>query len=115
MLKKIFRNPICKKLFSIIPPTLGIGLANYSSQGSRSITGNSDEIFLGEEKEWLIQFCREELNHSPIDYFIFGHRHLPLDYQLNDNSRYINLGDWINYFSYAVFDGNELKLNYYKE
>ncbi len=115
LLKKIFRNPICKKLFGMIPPVLGIGLANYSSQGSRSMTGNSDEIFLGEDKEWLIQFCREELMTNPIDYFIFGHRHLALDYPLNEKSRYINLGDWIKYYSYAVFDGNELTLNYFKE
>jgi UDP-2,3-diacylglucosamine hydrolase len=99
----------------MIPPVLGIGLANYSSQGSRSMTGNSDEIFLGEDKEWLIQFCREELMHTQIDYFIFGHRHLALDYPLNDKSRYINLGDWIKYYSYAVFDGSELTLNYFKE
>jgi UDP-2,3-diacylglucosamine hydrolase len=115
MLKKIFRNPICKAIFGIIPPKLGIGLANFSSQGSRAMTGNEDEIFLGEEKEWLIQFCRESLLLDPIDYFIFGHRHLPLDIALNDYSRYINLGDWINYFSYAEFDGQQLTLKYFKE
>jgi UDP-2,3-diacylglucosamine hydrolase len=113
MLKKIFRNPACKFLFGIIPPFIGMGLAHYSSKGSRSITGGSDDKFLGEDNEWLIVYCREQLKTSHFDYFIFGHRHLPIDFMLNDNSRYINLGDWIRYNSYAVFDGEKLELKYF--
>ena len=52
--------------------------------------------FLGEEKEWLIAYCHRKLETLDIDYFIFGHRHLPIDYTLkNGQSRYINLGDWL--------------------
>jgi UDP-2,3-diacylglucosamine hydrolase len=114
MLKKLFRNPVAKFLFGIIPPYIGMGIAHYSSRGSRSITGGSDERFLGEEKEWLIAYCREQLKTSYFDYFIFGHRHLPIDFMLNDRSRYINLGDWIRYNSYAVFDGSHLELKYFE-
>ncbi len=114
LLKKIFRNPACKFLFGIIPPFIGMGLAHYSSKGSRSITGGSDDKFLGEDKEWLIVYCREQLKTRHFDYFIFGHRHLPIDFMLNDNSRYINLGDWIRYNSYAVFDGDQLELKYFQ-
>ena len=114
MLKKIFRNPVSKFLFGIIPPYLGMGLAHYSSKSSRSVTGGNDEKFLGEDKEWLIIYCREILKTKHFDYFIFGHRHLPIDHMLNDCSRYINLGDWIRYNSYAVFDGNQLELKYFK-
>ncbi len=109
-LKKVFRNPICKFLFGIIPPYIGMNIAHYSSRGSRSVTGNSDDKFLGEDKEWLITYCREQLKHKPCHYFIFGHRHLPIDFDLGNESRYINLGDWIKYFSYAVFDGDNLEL-----
>lgn len=112
-LKKIFRNPICQFLFGIIPPALGMSIANYSSRGSRAATGNSDDEFLGEEKEWLIQYCKEYLQQEHKDYFIFGHRHLPIDYALPNESRYVNLGDWIKYFTYAVFDGKELQLKTY--
>ena len=112
-LKKIFRNPICQFLFGIIPPALGMSIANYSSRGSRAATGNSDDEFLGEEKEWLIQYCKEYLQQEHKDYFIFGHRHLPIDYALPNESRYVNLGDWIKYFTYAVFDGKELHLKTY--
>lgn len=109
-LKKVFRNPIAQFLFGIIPPAFGMALANYSSRGSRAATGDSDDTFLGEEKEWLIQYCQEYLKQEHKDYFIFGHRHLPIDHVLSESSRYINLGDWIKYFSYAVFDGKELYL-----
>ena len=112
-LKKIFRNPFCQWLFGVLPPAVGIGLANYSSRKSRAATGQSEERFLGEDKEWLLIYCKEAIQEKKIHYFIFGHRHLPIDYRLNDSSRYINLGDWINYFTYAVFDGNDLQLKSY--
>ena len=109
-LKQIFRNPICKFLFGLIPPYFGMSLAEYFSKKSRVATGNTDDQFLGEENEWLIQFCKSELHKNHIDFFVFGHRHLPIDYALSAQSRYINLGDWIKYDSYAVFDGSQMKL-----
>ncbi len=112
-LKKIFRNKIAQFLFGVIPPFIGIGLANYFSRKSRMHTGNSNEIFNGEENEWLVAYCKEELKKNDFDYFVFGHRHLPLDIQLSEKSRYINLGDWIKYSSYAVFDGSTLQLKYH--
>src|SRR4051812_40130846 len=113
-IKKIFRNPVCQWLFGILPPAVGVGIANYFSRSSRAVTGETDATFLGEDKEWLIMYCREVLQKQHYDYFIFGHRHLPIDFVLAGNSRYINLGDWIKYDSYAVFDSNGLALKYYK-
>ncbi len=109
-LKKIFRNPVCQWLFGILPPVVGISLAGFSSRKSRAVTGDNDGIFLGEEKEWLIQYCKETLATQHFDYLIFGHRHLPIDFQLGKSSRYINLGDWIRYYTYAVFDGQQMTL-----
>jgi UDP-2,3-diacylglucosamine hydrolase len=111
-LRKIFRNPFCQWLFAMIPPRLGLGIANAWS-GSSRIANNKKETFLGEEKEWLAIYAKEQLAKQHFDYFIFGHRHLPLTIQLAENSTYINIGEWINYNSYAVFDGNELKLAYF--
>ncbi|MBL0271621.1 MAG: UDP-2,3-diacylglucosamine diphosphatase [Chitinophagaceae bacterium] len=113
-LKKIFRNPVSKWLFGILPPKMGMGLANYLSRRSRTQTGASEEIFLGEDKEWLIIYCKELLARKKIDFFVFGHRHLAIDYRLSAGSRYINLGDWIRYYTYAVFDGEQLELKSYK-
>jgi UDP-2,3-diacylglucosamine hydrolase len=113
-LKKIFRNPVCQWLFGILPPAIGMGLANYLSRSSRAKTGSSEETFLGEDKEWLLIYSREILQHKKFDFFVFGHRHLPIDYRLNNESRYINLGDWINYFTYGEFDGVTMELKSYK-
>jgi len=110
MLKKVFRNPVCQWLFGVLPPYLGMGLANYFSRKSREATGKHEEVFLGEQHEWLITYARQILKSTHYDYFIFGHRHLPIDFRLNERSRYINLGDWIRYFTYAVFDGQQLTL-----
>lgn len=111
-LKKVFRNPVSKWLFGILPPVAGMGLANYLSRRSRAQTGSSEEVFLGEDREWLLIYCRERSQEEKIDFFVFGHRHLPIDYRLGD-SRYINLGDWIRYNTYAVFDGNDMSLKSY--
>ncbi len=114
-IKRIFRNKACQWLFGILPPYIGIGLADYFSRKSRAKTGTKDEVFMGEDEEWLVNYSKEQLQQKHYDYFIFGHRHLPLDIKLNEKSRYINLGDWIKYDSYAVFDGNELSLKYYNK
>ena len=113
MLRKIFRNPVCRWLFSIVPPRIGLGIGNAWSSNSRA-ANPGPEVFLGEEKEWLAIYSKEILKKAHYDYFIYGHRHLPLDLQLSENSRYVNLGEWLNYNSYAVFDGNELSLNYFQ-
>lgn len=111
-LKKIFRNPVCQWLFGVLPPAVGMGLANHLSRKSRASSGN-EEQFLGEDKEWLLLYCRELSLKKNFDFFVFGHRHLPIDYRLSNGSRYINLGDWLTFFTYAVFDGRELSLRSY--
>lgn len=113
-IKKIFRNKISQKIFGMLHPSWGMALAGYFSRKSRAATGSSDEQFLGEDREWLIAYCREVLKEKHIDYFVFGHRHLPMEFPLNEESTYFNLGDWIKYFSYAVFDGNGMQLCYDK-
>ena len=114
-MKKVFRNKISQSLFGFLHPWFGIGLADYFSRKSRAATGKEDEQFLGEDKEWLIIFSREMLKTKYYDYFIFGHRHLPIDFKLSDATHYINLGDWIKYNSYAVFDGENVELKYYTD
>jgi len=48
-------------------------------------------------------FRQKKLTEKHYDFFVFGHRHLPLEINLNDDSTYINLGDWIQYFTYGEF------------
>jgi UDP-2,3-diacylglucosamine hydrolase len=112
VLKKIFENRICQKLFGIIHPDIGIGLADFLSKRSRAKSGHTDEVFLGEDKEWLIQYCKERQMKNPVEYYVFGHRHLPIQHKIQ-TAVYLNLGDWIRYFTYATFDGQELELKEY--
>ncbi len=112
-LKKIFRNPFCQWLFGILPPRIGMGLANYFSRKSRAKTGQEEEQFLGEDKEWLISYCKDKLKQEHFDFFVFGHRHLPIHFPIGTNSLYVNLGDWIKYYSYAVLENDTLVLKYF--
>ena len=109
-IKKVFANKLAQWLFARVHPNTGIGLMKFFSRRSRIATGTSDDVYLGDDKEWLMIFSREILQKEHYDYFIFGHRHMPLDKQLSDKSRYINLGEWINHFTYAEYDGAELSL-----
>jgi UDP-2,3-diacylglucosamine hydrolase len=114
LLKGIFRSKLCQWLFERIHPNLGVGVANFWSRRSR-IAGLANEKRKNLEQEWLVVYSKETLKKHNYHYLIFGHRHLPLDIELDGGSRYINLGEWVNYFSYAVFDGVDLKLEYFEK
>ncbi len=109
LLKKIFRSRVCQWLFARLHPNFAIGLANGWSRSSR-LANKAKEAFVGEDKEWLVAYAKGVLQEQHFDYFVFGHRHLPLDIRLNEQSRYVNLGEWMHYSSYAVFDGEDLLL-----
>jgi UDP-2,3-diacylglucosamine hydrolase len=114
-IKKIFASKVCQWLFARLHPNFGIWLANRSSGYSRSTTGDKDSVFLGEENEWLIVYCKTYLQTKHQDYFIFGHRHLPLEVDLGNNSKYINLGEWMNHSTYAVWDNETLALKVFED
>jgi UDP-2,3-diacylglucosamine hydrolase len=112
-LKVVLRNPVSQWLYRRLHPDTGVGMAEWFSQlGPKHSHG--EEKFRGEQ-EWLIRYSRNKLKQEHVDYFIFGHRHIAIEYPLQPNSKYMNLGDWISYYSYAVFDGTDLHLQYFKE
>jgi UDP-2,3-diacylglucosamine hydrolase len=69
-----------------------------------------EEKFKGEENEYLLTYCRELEKNNHHDFYVFGHRHLPLDLEVGSNSRYVNLGEWVNFNTYGVYDGTSIKL-----
>ncbi|WP_115461342.1 UDP-2,3-diacylglucosamine diphosphatase [Winogradskyella aurantiaca] len=109
-MKKVFTNPFFQWLFRWLHPDLGVRLAQYLSVKNKLISGDEDAKFLGEDKEWLAVYSQRKLQEKHRDYFVFGHRHLPLNISLNETSKYINLGDWIHYFTYLEFDGSTAEL-----
>lgn len=114
-LKKIFTNKILNIMFRWIHPDIGVRLGQYLSLNNKLISGKNEVKYLGQEKEWLIQYSLLYNKKHPTDYFIFGHRHLPIIKPLSDKVTYINLGDWISHFTYVTFEGKTLSLNTFKE
>lgn len=113
-MKKVFTNPFSKWLFRWLHPDIGVRLATYMSVKNKLISGVEDTKFLGEDNEWLVLYAKRKLETQHYDYFVFGHRHLPMIINLPNNSKYINLGDWINYYTYGVFDQTFELLEYKK-
>ena len=109
-MKKVFKAPASKWLYNWLHPDLGVRLAQYLSVKNKLISGDADVRFLGVENEWLVQYAKRKLQKEHFDYFIFGHRHLPMDIEIDQGSRYINLGDWIGYFTFGEFDQSGFSL-----
>lgn len=115
ILKKIFRSKLCQWLFARLHPNLGMGIARRWSAHSRAANLKA-EVFKGIEKEWLITYTQEKIKQGEQhDFYIYGHRHLPYDIQLENGSRILNLGEWFQHFTYAVWDGESLKLKKFIE
>ncbi|HMU98526.1 MAG TPA: UDP-2,3-diacylglucosamine diphosphatase [Chitinophagales bacterium] len=113
ILKKIFTNSLCKIMFRWLHPDIGIKLALTWSRSS--FTNPADEVFEGEDKEWLVQYAKRKMQENiKANYFIFGHRHLPMQLQIAENTNFINLGDWLYHDTYAVFNGKDFELKEWK-
>ncbi|SDG79695.1 UDP-2,3-diacylglucosamine hydrolase [Winogradskyella thalassocola] len=112
-MKKVFTSPFFQWLFKWMHPDIGVKIGQYMSVKNKMISGDDDAKFLGEDNEWLAVYCKRKLEDKHRDYFVFGHRHLPLEIDLNETSKYINLGDWIQYYTYGVFDGENFELKTY--
>tara|TARA_B100001179_G_scaffold232575_2_gene226055 strand:- start:2174 stop:2926 length:753 start_codon:yes stop_codon:yes gene_type:complete len=112
-MKKVFVHPLSKWLYRWVHPDWGVRLAQHLSVKNKLISGEEDQKFLGEENEWLVQYAKRKLESHHYHYFIFGHRHLPLEIKLTENSMYYNLGDWIHHYTYGVFDGTDFQLKKY--
>ena len=114
LMKKVFTNKFCKWLFRWLHPDIGVRLAQHLSVKNKLISGDDDVKFLGEDNEWLVQYCRRKQSQKHYDGFVFGHRHLPMTIEIAENSTYYNLGDWIVYYTYGVYDGEKFEVKEFK-
>ena len=112
-MKKVFTNPVAQWFFRWLHPDFGMKLGHYFSVKNKLISGKEDLNYNGPDQEWLVQYAKRKLEESHYDYFIFGHRHLPLEINLDDRATYINLGDWIQHFTYGEYDGEKVQLKSY--
>ena len=106
ILKSLFTSNICKWLFSRLHPNFGLALGQAWSNKSRK----KQESPASEEKEILVEYCKEQQKNNPVDYYVFGHRHIPMEVKIDKRANYINLGDWIHHYSYAVLSDKKLEL-----
>lgn len=113
ILNKIFTNRFLQWMFARIHPNFAIKFAHTWSKSSRYSKGLLAEDYKGDDKEWLYLYAKSVLEKEHFDYFIFGHRHIPIVRDLSETSKFVNLGDWISNFTYAVFDGETVKLEKY--
>ena len=115
LIRGIFHNKACQMLFRLIHPDSGIELAHLWARHSRKKDLYQPAAYFGENKERLVLYAKEYIRHHPnTDYLLFGHRHILLDLMLNHKSRIMIIGDWLRYFSYAVFDGKKLTLEQFE-
>ncbi len=110
IMKKFLRSRILTKLFRMLHPDLAFTIAKYISSKSRHLTLR-DPNLIEEERRELLEYG-EKIISDGYDFVVTGHFHLPTDHQF-PKGKLINLGDWIRYFTFAYFDGNELSLCYW--
>lgn len=106
-LKKVFRNPVNIFLFRLLHPDLGIPLAKLMSHGSRQHT--SHKVF-DDESDYLA-FATAQF-HAGFDVVIVGHSHKPLLKEV-EGHWLINLGDWIDHYSYGQLTDGNLSLHFW--
>lgn len=112
-LKNFFNSRLCQWMFARLHPNLGMGIAQFWSRKSRLSNENKDESYKGPETEWLWIYSKEIEEQQHHDFYVFGHRHVPLDLSVTNSSKYINLGEWVHHTTYGEFDGNEVHLKTY--
>ncbi len=95
ILKPVFRNRFFRWLFYIFHPDFSFRIAHGWSRKSR-IRHKDPEKMKPLDQEWLYQYCLEVARHEKHDLYIFGHRHLVIDEDLPDGSKYLNTGEWIH-------------------
>ena len=108
-LKKIFGSKISQWLFARFHPNFGIGIANRWSRSSRISNSDFDDSF-DPDTDMLFKYCKAREENEHFDYYIFGHRHIPIKTPLSESSWYINLGEWVHSAQYARFDGATVEL-----
>ena len=114
-MKRVFTNSFSKALFRWIHPDIGVKLGQYLSVKNKLISGDEDVKFLGEDNEWLVLYSKRKLEIKHFHYFVFGHRHLPMKISVGENAEYVNLGDWIGYFTYGIFDGENFEIKKFEK
>ena len=113
LLRKFFTSKVCQWGFARLHPNFALTLAHAWSRSSRK--SGEEANFISNEKEILFGYCQKQQKLNPVDYYVFGHRHLPLELKLDDKAKYVNTGDWLQHNTYAVLESGNLNLKVYNK
>jgi UDP-2,3-diacylglucosamine hydrolase len=111
LLKRVFTSKLLQWMFKRLHPDFSLWFGQKWSTNRRMVI--REAIYYG-DKEWLIQYSRKVLEKEFFDYFVFGHRHIPVIHPIGQNTNYVNLGDWLQNFTYGVFDGEKFELKWHE-
>lgn len=105
LLKRLLRMPILILLYRLLHPDMGFTIANYFSRLSRNYRHikNRDQEY--------IEYARQHFKEG-YDYVVMGHTHRPQEYHENKHT-YVNTGNWMDMFSYGVYQNGRLSLKYW--
>lgn len=133
-IRSIFRNKLCQRLYAGIHPRWTVPFAYKWSSHSR-MEGEPElrrreklreemkreKRGLPENIRQLALFCNEYSKKcgdagDPVlpKYYLFGHLHEIVEEQLDCGAEMLVIGDWLVKFSYAVYDGNDLRIKYFE-
>jgi len=113
MLKRLFTSKTAQFFFSRLHPNFAFWVGHNWAKNSRLSRGLNPEICLDIKEEAVVKFAKKYLVENHVDFFVFGHRHILIEEDLTPKSKLVILGEWINYFSFAVFNGDQLELKKY--
>jgi len=114
LLKRLFTSKFTQFLFSRIHPNIAFWFGHQWAKRSRLSKGILPDFVEDVEKEGIVKFARNFICTTPVNYFIFGHRHILLKKELIKDTNILFLGEWFNFFSYAVYDGESVELKKFK-
>lgn len=116
ILRAIFHNRLCQRLFASIHPRWAIKLGYSWARHSRIKHAGQEGIYVDEDKDKTLEFARQyATENDKTNYFIIGHRHIDQESTLPNGGKFIILGDWITKFTIGTFDGNTLSISHFEE
>ena len=104
IIKAILRNRACQWMFRWLHPDIGFALARLSSHSSRKYTANKSV----DKVDGMLREAQRRIDEG-ASYVVMGHRHRATLQRLGAGV-YVNLGDWLTSFSYAVFREGRMHL-----
>jgi len=111
LFKLLIESDTIKMAYDFLPADFGLFLAKKFAE-TRGLTDQFKTLVNHEPNEALYSLVQilDEHPNLQSDYYLFGHVHQPEWKTVSEQRHYINLGEWIHYYSYSEFDGEKLHL-----